>query len=150
MRKFLIVISIAALISFGSFGCSKNNDEEAKDSDKKIKIGLSFSDFATERWAVERDIMTKMLEDRGYEVIAQGANHDTKTQNDQIENMVTQGAKAILIVAEDGASCSIAVDKAARAGVPCVAYDRLIKTPKLACYISFDNVEVGRQQAREY
>ncbi len=147
MRKFLIVISIAALISFGSFGCSKNNDEEAKDSDKKIKIGLSFSDFATERWAVERDIMTKMLEDRGYEVIAQGANHDTKTQNDQIENMVTQGAKAILIVAEDGASCSIAVDKAARAGVPCVAYDRLIKTPKLACYISFDNVEVGRQQA---
>ena len=151
MRKFLFVLSIAVLIGFGSFGCSKNNDEESKDSDRaaeKIKIGLSFSDFATERWAVERDIMTKMLEDRGYEVIAQGANHDTKTQNDQIENMVTQGAKAILIVAEDGASCSIAVDKAARAGVPCVAYDRLIKTPKLACYISFDNVEVGRQQAR--
>ena len=79
---------------------------------KKIKIGLSFSDFATERWTLERDKMTKMLVDKGYEVIAQGANHDPKTQNDQIENMVTQGAKVILIVAEDGAASSIAVDKA--------------------------------------
>ncbi|MGD9162881.1 MAG: substrate-binding domain-containing protein, partial [Desulfobacteraceae bacterium] len=60
----------------------------------------------------------------------------------------TQGAKVILIVAEDGAASAIAVDKAARAGVPCIAYDRLIKTPKLACYITFDCVEVGRQQAK--
>ena len=151
MRKFLFVLSIIGLVCFGILGCSKDEGEKieaAKESRGKIKIGLSFSDFATERWAVERDIMTKMLEDKGYEVIAQGANHDTKTQNDQIENMVTQGAKAILIVAEDGAACSIAVDKATRAGVPCIAYDRLIKTPRLSCYISFDNVEVGRQQAR--
>ncbi len=39
------------------------------------------------------------------------------------------------------------VDKAADAGVAVVAYDRLIKSPKIAGYISFNNVEVGRQQA---
>ncbi|MGD9157459.1 MAG: substrate-binding domain-containing protein, partial [Desulfobacteraceae bacterium] len=139
MRKFLFVLSVVALCFLCSFGCSKDSDEKAKGSSEvqesvgKIKIGLSFSDFATERWAVERDIMAVMLEEKGYEVIAQGANHDPKTQNDQIENMVTQGAKVILIVAEDGAASAIAVDKAARAGVPCIAYDRLIKTPKLAC-----------------
>lgn len=154
MRKFLFVLSVVALCFLCSFGCSKDSDEKAKGSSEvqesvgKIKIGLSFSDFATERWAVERDIMAVMLEEKGYEVIAQGANHDPKTQNDQIENMVTQGAKVILIVAEDGAASAIAVDKAARAGVPCIAYDRLIKTPKLACYITFDCVEVGRQQAK--
>ncbi len=154
MRKTLIVLSVVALVCFGLFGCSKDNGEKtkqtaetAKENSGKIKIGLSFSDFATERWTEERDKMAKMLEDKGYEVIAQGANHDPKTQNDQIENMITQGAKVILIVAEDGAASAIAVDKAKRAGVPCIAYDRLIKTPNVACYISFDNVEVGRQQA---
>lgn len=155
MRKLLFVLSVLIMACFLFSGCSKDSDEKAEESTRapdesgeKIKIGLSFSDFATERWAVERDIMAKMLREKGYEVIAQGANHDPKTQNDQIENMVTQGAKVILIVAEDGAASAIAVDKAARAGVPCIAYDRLIKTPKLACYISFDNVEVGRQQAK--
>ena len=155
MRKILIVLSVVAILCFGLLGCSNDNGkktkqtpEAAKESSGKIKVGLSFSDFATERWTLERDKMTKLLEDKGYEVIAQGANHDPKTQNDQIENMVTQGAKVILIVAEDGAASAIAVDKAKRAGVPCIAYDRLIKTPNVACYISFDNVEVGREQAR--
>lgn len=154
MRKLLFIVFALIIGYFVTFGCSKDTGDEAKkseevkESSKKIKIGLSFSDFATERWTIERDIMTEMLKENGYEVIAQGANHDPKTQNDQIENMVTQGAKVILIVAEDGAASSIAVDKAVRAGVPCIAYDRLIKTSNLACYISFDNVEVGRQQAR--
>ncbi len=149
MGRFILTLTVA-LFLFSISGCSKEGKEKkgAKEAGGKIKIGLSFSDFATERWAIERDIMTKMLEEKGYEVMAQEANHDTRVQNDQIENMVTKGAKAILIVAEDGASCSIAVDKAAKAGVPCIAYDRLIKTPNLACYISFDNVEVGRQQAQ--
>jgi len=153
MRKLLFLLFVLITGCFILSGCSKESEEKGEKGtiamkEGAIKIGLSFSDFATERWAVERDIMTKMLREKGYEVIAQGANHDPKTQNDQIENMVTQGAKVILIVAEDGAASAIAVEKAARAGVPCIAYDRLIKTSKLACYISFDNVEVGRQQAR--
>ena len=51
---------------------------------------------------LERDKMTKLFEYKGYEVIAQGANHDPKTQNDQIENMVTYGAKVILIALVTG------------------------------------------------
>ncbi len=65
----------------------------------KPKIGLSFSDFATERWARERDEMSKLLKDAGYDVLVQEANHDAKLQNDQIKNMVTQGAKVIICVA---------------------------------------------------
>jgi D-xylose transport system substrate-binding protein len=88
-----------------------------------------------------------VLEGRGYEVISQQANHDVKLQNKQISDMVSQGAKALIVVAEDGEAIIPAVDKAADAGVKVVAYDRLIKTPKIAAYLSFDNVEVGRQQA---
>ena len=119
----------------------------AQPSGEKVKIGLSFSDFATERWKNEEQAMRKLLEEKGYEVLTQEANHDVKLQNDQIDNMVSQGAKALIVIAEDGDAIVTSVDKAADAGVKVIAYDRLIKTPKIAAYLSFNNIEVGRQQA---
>ena len=113
----------------------------------KVKIGLSFSDFATERWKNEEQLMRKLLEEKGYEVISQEANHDVKLQNDQIDNMVAQGVKGLIIVPEDGDAVSTAVSKASKAGVKVLAYDRLIKSSDIAAYLSFNNVEVGRQQA---
>lgn len=115
---------------------------------KPIKIGLSISDFETERWPVEEAIMKKLAAEQGAELISQQANHDPKLQNDQIQNMILQGVDVIIIIAEDGAAAAAAVDEAARDGIPCIAYDRLVKSDKLAAYISFDNVEVGRTQAR--
>jgi flagellin-like protein len=67
----------------------------------KTKVGLSFSDFATERWKNEEVLMRGLLEDKGYEVLSQEANHDVKLQNDQIDNMVAQGVKALIVIAED-------------------------------------------------
>ncbi len=113
----------------------------------KVKVGLSFSDFATERWKNEEILMRKLLEDKGYEVLSQEAAHDVKLQNDQIDNMVSQGAKALIVIAEDGDAAVTAVDKAADEGVLVLAYDRLIKTSKIAAYLSFNNTEVGRQEA---
>ena len=92
-------------------------------------------------------LMRGRREDLGYEVISQEANHDVVLQNNQIDNMVTQGVQAIIVGAEDGDAVSTAVDAAAAAGVHVLAYDRLIKSPNIAAYLSFNNVEVGRQQA---
>jgi D-xylose transport system substrate-binding protein len=114
----------------------------------KIVIGLSFAEFEVERWSREKDKMTELAKKAGAtDVIYQVANNDTALQNSQIENMVTKGVNAIIIVAIDGEACATAVDHAAKAGVPCIAYDRLVKSSNLAAYITFDNVEVGRQQA---
>jgi D-xylose transport system substrate-binding protein len=140
MKKYsiiLLTIVLFVVLGFSAFA-----------ADTPIKIGLSFSDFATERWPVEAALMTDLGRKVGAQVIVQVANHDAKLQNDQIENMVLQGVDVIIIVAEDGASAATAVDQAAEAGIPCIAYDRLIKSPNLSAYISFDNVEVGRTQAR--
>jgi D-xylose transport system substrate-binding protein len=114
---------------------------------RAVKVGLSFSDFATERWKNEQVLMTALLEEKGYEVIWQEANHDVLLQNNQIDNMVTQGVAAIIVIAEDGDAITTAVDAAAAEGVLVIAYDRLIKSPNIAAYVSFNNVEVGRQQA---
>jgi D-xylose transport system substrate-binding protein len=62
--------------------------------------------------------------------------------------MVSQGVDVLIIVAEDADIAATAVNKAAANGVKVISYDRLIKSPNLACYISFDNVAVGEAQAR--
>ena len=113
----------------------------------KILVGLSFSDFETPRWPQENVIMTAALQAKGYDVVSQQASHDPKVQNDQIANMVTQGAKAIIIVAQDASAAATAVDDAAKSGVKVIAYDRLIATPNIAAYITFGLTKVGNGQA---
>ena len=112
-----------------------------------ILVGLSFSDFDTPRWIQENDIMTAALEAKGYAVVSQQASHDPVTQNNQIANMVTQGAKAIIIVAQDADAAATAVEDAVREGVVVIAYDRLIATPDISAYITFGLIEVGNGQA---
>ena len=120
---------------------------EAPAAAEPILVGLSFSDFATERWKPESVLLTNALEELGYKVVVQEAAHDVKLQNDQIDNMVAQGAKGLIIIAEDGDAVVTSVDKAVAAGVKVIAYDRLIKTANVSAYLTFDNTEVGRQEA---
>jgi len=141
LSRFVVVMAVMAMAA-ASLGLTKTASAQAK-----IKVGLSFSDFATERWPNENKLMTKLLQDKGYEVISQQANQDPKLQNDQIENMITQGVKAVIVVAQDGDAVATAAASAAKAGVKVIAYDRLIKSPDIAAYLSFNNVEVGRQQS---
>jgi len=144
-NRILVILFTLMVIASLLAGCGGGAAKPA--TSEKTKVGLSFSDFATERWKNEEVLMRGLLEGMGYEVISAEANHDVKLQNDQIDNMVSQGVKGLLVVAEDGDAIVTSVDKAADAGVKVIAYDRLIKTPKIAAYMSFDNVEVGRQQA---
>ena len=61
--------------------------------------------------------------------------------------MIAQGANALIILAQDASSVGPAVQAAADEGIPVIAYDRLIEDSR-AFYLTFDNVEVGRMQAR--
>jgi len=146
MRKLCLVLLTVLLLGGMVFAGGTGETKAAKSG--VIKIGLSFSDFATERWPVEQALMTKLAAAKGAQVISQVANHDAKLQNDQIENMALQGVNVIIIIAEDGAAAATAVDEAAKAGVKTIAYDRLIKSTNISAYISFDNTEVGRAEAR--
>ncbi|MCJ7530829.1 MAG: substrate-binding domain-containing protein [Anaerolineales bacterium] len=100
MKSNRILITIFSLIVIASMliGCGGGGQS----SGGKTKIGLSFSDFTTERWKREADQMTQLLQAKGYDVVVQKANHDVKLQNDQIDNMVAQGVKGLIIIAEDG------------------------------------------------
>jgi D-xylose transport system substrate-binding protein len=140
VRSIVTLMMLAMVVSLFGFG-------PAAQAQAKPVVGLSFSDFATERWPLENAMMTKLLQAKGYTVLSQEADHDVKLQNDQIDNMVALGAKGLIIIAEDGASAATAVEAAVKKGVKVISYDRLIKSPSISAYISFDNTEVGRQEA---
>jgi len=145
-RVLMTVITLMVIAGMIA-ACAPASQAPAASSSGKIKIGLSFSDFATERWPVENAQMTQLLQKDGYEVISQEADHDVKLQSDQIDNMVAQGVKGLIIIAEDGDAAVTPVEKAVAAGVKVISYDRLIKTDKVSAYLSFDNVAVGKAEA---
>jgi D-xylose transport system substrate-binding protein len=64
-----------------------------------------------------------------------------------VESLIAQGVDALIILAQDSQAIGPAVQAAADEGIPVVGYDRLIEDPR-AFYLTFDNVEVGRMQAR--
>jgi D-xylose transport system substrate-binding protein len=143
--KRLGLVLLTALLAFGLVG---NLFAAGQAEDEEITIGVSFSDFATDRWPEEDELMKGLAEEAGCNYISQVANYDVTLQNNQIDNMISQGADVIIVIAQDGSSAATAVDAAAEDGIPVIAYDRLIKSENLAAYISFDNLEVGRSQAR--
>jgi putative multiple sugar transport system substrate-binding protein len=89
-----------------------------------------------------------VLKERGYNTDLQYAEDDIPNQLSQIENMVTKGAKVLVIAAIDGTTLSDVLQKAADKGVKVIAYDRLIKGSKnVDYYATFDNYQVGVLQA---
>ncbi|MDS0198948.1 sugar-binding protein [Microbacterium imperiale] len=103
---------------------------------------------SSERWIQDGDAVKKALEDQGYTVDLQYAEDDIPTQVNQIENMITKGAEALIVASIDGTTLTEALQNAADADIPVIAYDRLIVgTENVDYYATFDNFLVGQQQA---
>jgi D-xylose transport system substrate-binding protein len=69
-------------------------------------------------------------------------------QISQAENLLTQNVDVLVVVPANAVTAAAIVDKAHKAGKKVLSYDRLIKNADVDLYISFDNEEVGRLQAK--
>jgi D-xylose transport system substrate-binding protein len=113
------------------------------------KVGVSWNNYQEERWAKwDEPALKKAIEAGGGTYISNDAKSSAETQANNVDNLISQGAKVLVILAQDGTAIKPSVAKTIAAGVPVIGYDRLIEDPK-ALYITFDNVEVGRIEARE-
>ena len=112
-----------------------------------ITVGVSWSNFQEERWKTDEAAIVEALEAAGAEYVSADAQSSSTKQLADIESLIAQDVDALIILAQDSAAIGPAVQAAADAGIPMIAYDRLIEDER-AFYITFDNVEVGRMQAR--
>lgn len=102
----------------------------------------------SERWIADGNAVKDGLTKAGYKVDLQYANDDIPTQTQQIDAMITSGAKLLIIAAIDGTALTSQLESAAAKGIKVISYDRLIRDSKnVDFYVSFDNYKVGVAQA---
>ncbi len=133
-------------LALGGIGASIVGLRAASAADKGL-IGVSMPEKTTQRWIDDGNNMAKQLGAKGYSVDLQYADDDIPNQLAQIENMVTKGAKVLVIAAIDGTTLTDVLQKAHDAGIKVIAYDRLIRnSPNVDYYATFDNFKVGLLQ----
>ena len=107
-------------------------------------IGIAMPTQSSERWINDGANMKAQLESLGYEVVLQYAEDDVQMQVSQIENMVAQMVDCLVIAAIDSGALTAVEAQAKAAGIPIIAYDRLLMdTDAVSYYASFDNKGVG-------
>ena len=117
-------------------------------SGETLKVGIAMPTKSSARWIADGDNMVKVFQELGYETDLQYAEDVVENQVSQLENMITTGADALVIAAIDGEALGQVLTKANEAGIPVVAYDRLIRGSEfVSYYATFDNFKVGVQQA---
>ena len=111
------------------------------------KVGVSWNNFTEQRWAKwDEPAIKAALAAGGAEYLSNDAKSSAATQATNIDQLISQGAKVLIILAQDGTAIKTSVASATSQNIPVIGYDRLIEDPK-ALYVTFDNKGVGKMQA---
>ncbi|WP_029150204.1 multiple monosaccharide ABC transporter substrate-binding protein [Microbacterium indicum] len=149
MRIAAVTGAVALGLSLAA--CSGSSSDGGSDgaAAEDITVGVAMPTETSERWIADGDAVQSQLEDAGYDVDLQFANDDIPTQQQQIEQMVTNGADILVVASIDGTALASQLEAAKEKGIPVIAYDRLINgTDAVDFYVTFDNYQVGVQQAQ--
>lgn len=126
-------------------GTDESADTGSDDGNKLVGVAMPTKDL--QRWNQDGTNMQKELEAAGYKVDLQYASNEINTQVSQIENMISNGCKVLVVASIDGDSLGTVMDQAKEKGIKVIAYDRLImNSPAVSYYATFDNYMVGKKQ----
>jgi putative multiple sugar transport system substrate-binding protein len=152
-NKKLMVGIVAAGLAISLAGCAgggRGADSGSGDSggdNSGALIGVAMPTKVSERWIKDGDAVKSALEKKGYKVDLEYADNKIPQQVQQVSNMITKGAKVLIVASIDGGSLSDQLDSAAKAGIDVISYDRLLTgNENVDYYVSFDNYKVGVDQ----
>ena len=169
-RKVLSAILSVAMVATLLVGCGAKEEAAAPAAETKTEeaapaaeaeaeapaaeataegglVGVAMPTKDLQRWNQDGSNMKAELEAAGYQVDLQYASNDIQTQVSQIENMISNGCKLLVIASIDGDSLGTVLAQAKEAGIPVIAYDRLImNSDAVSYYATFDNYMVGTIQ----
>jgi D-xylose transport system substrate-binding protein len=141
--SFILSVLIGLTLSMGS-----RRVTAGLTSNSQPLIGFSMDTLKESRWQKDKQLFVAAAEKLGARVLVQSANSDDTRQMQDIEALLSNNVDVLVIVPHNARAMAQAVNKAHEAGVPVIAYDRLITDCDLDLYISFDNVKVGEKQAQ--
>ncbi|MFD1716439.1 multiple monosaccharide ABC transporter substrate-binding protein [Georgenia deserti] len=144
---FTLALTLTACAGEGA-GSGGGGDDGGEGAGEDATVGVAMPTQTYERWVADGNNVREGLEEAGYNVDLQFANDDIPTQSQQIDQMITQGVDVLVIAAIDGTALSGQLQAAADAGIPVIAYDRLLRdSENVDFYVTFDNYQVGVAQA---
>jgi len=144
MKQKIIAIVLASVILLVLSACA---GPKVSNDIKPKKIGISMPTKSLQRWSMDVNPMAETFRDNGFEIDLQYANNDVIEQIAHIENMITGGCDVLIIAACEDDSLTETLAMANERGIAVFAYARLItNTDAVTYYVSFDNVQVGREQ----
>ena len=151
-RKLAALVGVAAIVltaCSSSTASTKPSAAASGASAAGCKVGVSWNNYTEERWAKwDEPAIKAALAKAGAEYISNDAKSSAATQATNIDQLISQGAKVLIILAQDGTAIKTSVTSASSQNIPVIGYDRLIEDPK-ALYITFDNKGVGKMMATE-
>ena len=141
-----VVLLIVAILSLTLAGCGQGTSATGGEESDGKKVGVAMPTQSSERWIRDGKNMKEKLEALGYKVDLQYAEDDIAAQTQQLETMIAQEVDCLVIAAIDSEALVNVLDQAKDAGIPVIAYDRLLmSTDAVSYYASFDNEGVGRK-----
>ena len=121
-KRVFSALMAAALTASMVFGTVAASAEEKSNED--ITIGISMCAIESQMWAEYQSTMHATCDEMGVKYTEVIAENDTQKQNQQIENLISGGADAIVIAPADGEAVVAAIKKCNEAGVPVVMANR--------------------------
>jgi D-xylose transport system substrate-binding protein len=156
--KTMVGFALAAVLALGVVACGGDDNESATPSggggkELKGKIGVLLPDSkSSDRWEnADRRFFGEAFKAAGLsedEYIIDNAQGDPATQRSQAEQMITEGAKVILLVNLDSGSGAAIISSSKSQGVTMIDYDRLTLNGDADYYVSGDATEAGRLQGK--
>ena len=147
MRIVLVVVSLALSVLLG-LGLARQGGQAGPATSAGIVIGLSLDTLKEARWQADREMFERRANELGATVRVLAANSDDTAQIGDVEKLITNRVDVLVIVPHDGQAMAKGVAMAHEAGIPVIAYDRIIRDSDLDLYVSFDNERVGELQAK--
>ena len=139
----LVAVLLAAV------GCGPSTEEDNSSSGQSGGlIGISMPSDEQARWITDGENLTYQFNRLGYTTDMKVADGQPAKQIQQLQQMIDNGARALVISAVDGTSLTGVLAKAHEAKVKVIAYDRLISgTADVDYFATFDGQRVGILQA---
>lgn len=159
MKKFL-ALSLALAMSLSLAACGGNGGGSSSGSGDAgsgsgsggnsgaQKIGISMPTQSLERWNRDGSYLDEQFKAAGYDTIVTYSDNDTNRQVNDIQNMIAEDVDLLVVAAIDGEALNTVMNEAGEAGIPIIAYDRLIMNDNVSYYVSFDNYTVGTLQGQ--
>ena len=143
IRRLLAAVGVTAVI----VGACSSTPGASGGGSADCTVGVSWNNYQQPRWAkADEPAMKKAIEDGGGTYIRTDAQDKEDQQLTDIDNLISQGADVLIVLAKDNVAILPAIQKAKDAGIPVIGYDRLIADESVF-YITFDNQGVGKAMA---